>query len=82
MNCTAVNHGFNDTSVLEIFASVLGRPCQTSYNAYTHAGPAYHNRTRNPYCTKWKNIPDKINCEASPKYKGMLRLCPCINGKN
>ena len=84
MNCTAVNHGFNDTTVLKFLSIILGHTCNYNkrYDAYTRNGPAYYNQTAGePYCTKWESIPEKIDCKSSPLRKRMLRLCPCVEGK-
>ena len=82
MSCTAVNHGFNDTIVLKIFEALLGHTCLKKNHAYTATGPAVHNLTRGTtYCTRWKNIPEKMNCNRSPVYKRRFRLCPCVESK-
>ena len=87
LNCTVENHGFRNDNVLKIFTSLLGAPCQTGQNdAYWRTGPIYfyNNSTKTGWCSRWKGIPNRINCGAVPTFATRKRLCPCVGdiGKN
>ena len=84
--CTEQDHGFTDENVLNIFTSLLGKPCRTGFNTtdgWTRTGPTYLNYTAGSHerrCRGWKSIPKQIFCEAVPVKAATVRLCPCING--